>query len=69
MVYTLNKMLQKRDADMHIIHTYTYIYIYIYIYIYNIILYYKRVTFQFLPNLQRLDKITKSVKSINLKTN
>ena len=65
MVYTLNKMLQKRDADMHIIHTY----IYIYIYIYNIILYYKRVTFQFLPNLQRLDKITKSVKSINLKTN
>ena len=37
MVYTLNKMLQKRDADMHIIHTYTYTYIYIYIYI---ILYY-----------------------------
>ena len=28
-----------------------------------------KVIFRFLPNLQRLDKIAKSVKSINLKTN
>ena len=29
----------------------------------------QRVIFQFLPNLRRLNKITKSVKSTNLKTN
>ena len=30
---------------------------------------YLKVKLQFLPNLQRLNKVTKSVKSINLKTN
>ena len=39
---------------------YIYIYIYIYLFIYIYI---------FLPNLRRLNKITKSVKIINLKTN
>ena len=40
----------------------------IYIYIYQTIIS-KRVIFRFLPNLRRLNKVTKSVKSINLKTN
>ena len=30
---------------------------------------YKKFILRFLPNLQRLDKITKGVKSINLKSN
>ena len=30
---------------------------------------YLKVILRFLPNLQRLNRITKSVKSINLKTN
>ena len=33
------------------------------------ILIYSKVIFRFLSNLQRLNKITKSVKSVNLKTN
>ena len=49
-----------------------YICIYIYIYIYinknkTQGIYFLQVLFRFLPNLQRLYKITKSVKSINLK--
>ena len=55
---------------------YIYILIYIYIYIYIYITYIKnqtfiskRVIFRFLPNLRRLNKITKKVKSANLKTN
>ena len=40
---------------------------YIYIYIYTFI--YLNDVLQFLPNLPRLNKITKRVKSINLKTN
>ena len=50
---------------------YIYIYInkYIYIYIKNEIFISKGVIFRFLPNMQRLNKITKSVKSINLKSN
>ena len=43
--------------------------IYIYIYIKNKTFITQQVTFRFLPNLQRLNKITKSVKSTNLKTN
>ena len=51
-----------------------FIYIYIYTKAYNQGIYinqdiYPRVIFRFLPNLQRLNKITKSLKSINLKTN
>ena len=47
-------------------------YIYIYIYISKIrhlLLTSYRVIFRFLPNLRRLNKITKSVKSTNLKIN
>ena len=54
------------------IHIYIYIYIYINIYIHIYIkqsIYYSRVIFRFLPNLQRLNKITKSVKTTKLKTN
>ena len=39
------------------------------IYIKNKTLIAQRVIFQFLPNLRRLNEITKSVKSTNLKTN
>ena len=46
-------------------HTHTYIYIYIYMHIFIS----KRVIFRFLPNLRKLNNITKSVKSINLETN
>ena len=64
---------------MHIYIIYIYIYIYKYVYIsfyemsiyiyqkYDI--YFMRIIFRFLPNLRRLNKITKSVESINLKTN
>ena len=45
-----------------------YMYIYIYIYINNTFVS-QRVIFGFLPKLQRLNKITKSVKRIYLKTN
>ena len=48
---------------------YIYIYIYVYIHIYLLYIYYSRVIFRFLPNLRRLNKIMKSVKSTNLKTN
>ena len=43
--------------------------IYIYIYIYKIRHLLSGVIFRFLPNLRRLNKIMKSVKSANLKTN
>ena len=39
------------------------------IYIKNKIFITQRVIFRFLPNLRRLNKITKSIKSTNLKTN
>ena len=39
-----------------------------YICIYNKTFIYSKVILRFLPKLQRLNKITKSVKSINLKT-
>ena len=52
---------------IHIV--YIYIYIYIYIYVKNRKFISKRVIFRFLPSLRRLNKITKSAKSINLKTN
>ena len=42
---------------------------YIYIYILNKTFIYLKVILRFLTNLQRLNKITKSVKSINLETN
>ena len=64
------------------IYIYTYIYIYIYIYkfvyvickcqkvcIKNKTFIYLKVVLRFLPNPQRLNKITESAKSINLKTN
>ena len=46
----------------------------IYIYMYNIYINIetfisKRITFRFPPNLQRLNKITKSVKSVHVKPN
>ena len=44
-------------------------YIYIYIYIRKIRHLLSGVIFRFLPNLRRLNKIMKSVKSTNLKTN
>ena len=47
---------------------YTHIYIYIYIYIKNETFCSKRVIYQFLPNLRRLNKIAKGVESTNLKT-
>ena len=46
-----------------------YIYIYIYIYIKNKTFIAQQVIFRFLPNLRRLNKITKIVKTTNLKTN
>ena len=46
-------------------HTHTHVYIYIYMHIFIS----KRVIFRFLPNLRKLNNITKSVKSINLETN
>ena len=45
------------------------IYIYIYIYIKNKTFIAQQVIFRFLPNLRRLNKITKIVKTTNLKTN
>ena len=52
------------------IYTYIHTYIYIYIYIYETKTFiYPTVIFRFLSNLQRLNKITKGVKGINLKTN
>ena len=54
---------------MYIYKIYVYIlYIYTHIYI-NKTFITQRVIFRFLPNLRRLNKITKSVKSTNLKTN
>ena len=40
-----------------------------YMYIKNETFISKRVIFRFLPNLRKLNKITKNVKSIHLKTN
>ena len=70
------------DINLNIyIYIYIYIYfMYIYIYLYNFVCQvlmskyiYKKLrhlfTKKFLPNLQRLNKITKHVKNINLKTN
>ena len=51
------------------VYIYVDIYIYIYIFIKNKTFISKRVIFRVLQNFQRLNKITKSIKSINLETN
>ena len=51
------------------IYMYIYMYICICIYIKNKAFITHRVIFRFLPNLRKVNKITKSVKSTNLKTN
>ena len=50
-------------------YVYIYVDIYIYIFIKNKTFISKRVIFRVLQNFQRLNKITKSIKSINLETN
>ena len=55
--------------NTYTIYIYIYIYIYMYIYIKNETFISKQVIFWFLPILRRLNSITKSVKSLNLKTN
>ena len=67
-IYILNLYIYIKY--IYILYIYIYILnIYIYIYIKNKTFISKRVVFQLLPNLRRLNKIRKSVKSINLKTN
>ena len=68
---------QSRILSLFYFHLFIYIYklcmsstkMSTYMYIKNETFISKRVIFRFLPNLRKLNKITKNVKSIHLKTN